>query len=339
MQAALHGLGPLRGPQAVDAPQCLAGAGCQLGLVPCDPRVMSPFYPPPPFFDEMELQRNHIVRKPNGEFYCKKCWKTPVDEYQLQHHLQSKEHERRMAHERYELDPLADVPHPHREFTAIINGWAVCTICNKKMDESHWNSTRHIQHLNYNLAGAGRSAGCNVAPLSQPPLPLPLLDQPPLTQPPPPPERPSIGFGMPVGGSLPAPQSLAPATHGTNTSSGAQTYGGAHQDSCLAGSCAPSQGAPLQGYMATASGSQPPHSTPDVYSSVASQPPPAAQAPVARLPQAAALQNHQQHPWGSRSPNGEVLNAEEWNHILQEFDNRYSKVWWSIDTEWEFFDV
>jgi hypothetical protein len=293
----------------------------------------------PPVFDEEELQRNGIIWKPNGEFYCKKCWKTPADEYQLKNHLQSKEHERRIANERYELDPLAGVPYPHLAVTKNINGWAVCTLCNKQMNEGHWNSTKHIQQINYYLANVFRSAGCNDAPLSQPPLQVPLFDQPPLPQPPSPPEWPSIGVGMSVEGRLPAKESLAPATQGTSTSSGAQTYGGAHQDSCLAGSCAPSQGALLQGCMTTAGGSQPPHSTPDVYSSVASQPPPAAQAPVAPLPQAAALQNHQQHPWGSRSPNGEVLNAEEWNHILQEFDNRYVKLWWPIDTEWEFFDV
>lgn len=341
MQAALRGLGPLRGPQAVEAPPGLAGAGCQLGLAACDPRVLSPFYPPLPAFDPEELARNYIIRKPNGEFKCEICWKFPTDEYQVKNHLQSKEHERRMANKQYEADPCAGVPYPHREFTRNIDGWATCTICNKRMDESHWNSAKHIQYLNYALVG--QSAGCNVVPLPQspPPLPLPLLDQPPLPQPPPPPKQPSIGCGMPVGASLPAPQSLAPATHDMSTSSATQRCGGAHQDCLLSATPAPVQGAPLQGYTATASGAQPPNSLPHAHSFAASHfvPPPAAQAPVAPSPQAAAPQNHQQHPWGSRSPNGEVLNDDEWSHRLQEFDKRYAKVWWPIDTEWEFLDV
>ena len=46
-------------------------------------------------------------------------------------------------------------------------------------------------------------------------------------------------------------------------------------------------------------------------------------------------------PWGSRGPRDEVLNEEEWKHILQEFDKRYTvtEEWRPIDKEWEFFDV
>ena len=43
--------------------------------------------------------------------------------------------------------------------------------------------------------------------------------------------------------------------------------------------------------------------------------------------------------WGSRGPHNEVLNDEEWNHILEEFDRRYAADWWPVGTEWEFFDV
>jgi hypothetical protein len=44
--------------------------------------------------------------------------------------------------------------------------------------------------------------------------------------------------------------------------------------------------------------------------------------------------------WGSRGPQDEVLNQEEWMSIVQAHDSKYANPdWWPISTEWEFFDV
>eukprot|EP00930_Biecheleria_cincta_P018361 TRINITY_DN14329_c0_g1_i1.p1 TRINITY_DN14329_c0_g1~~TRINITY_DN14329_c0_g1_i1.p1 ORF type:complete len:311 (-),score=42.12 TRINITY_DN14329_c0_g1_i1:124-1056(-) len=310
MHAALHsvGLGPLRGvPQSAEPPSGVAG--CQLELAPCDPRVLSPFYAPP-VLDPEEMRHNLISRKPDGDFYCALCWKSPPDEWRVKEHLMSKDHLRRMSNEQYRADPLACVPSPHREFTVNLDGWATCTLCNKKMDESHWHSAKHTQYLNWALVQ--RSAVCNVAQ-----LPLPLVDSPPpLPQPPPPPERPGVGCGAAAGGSVIAGGKLFPAASDTDAASEAQTVRGV-QDRMLAASGAPREPAASQ----------------------FTQLPFAPVATTSTLLQGPAPRHHQQHPWGSRGPNDEVLNDDEWNQFLQEFDKRHAGEWWPIDTEWEFYDM
>ena len=309
------GIGPLRGspPQAAEL----------LGGAPCDPRV-SPLYPPPAFEPD-ELRRNQISRKENGEFWCGLCWKSPTDEWQVQNHLQSKEHERRMRNQEYEADPLACVPQPHHKFTKNLDGWATCMLCYKRMDESHWNSRKHVNYLNKALGQ--RNAVCNV-----PPPPLSAVDiGPPLPQPPPPPEQPSIGCGMALG--------TASATNAAH----AQTLRGVREDGMPAASDALKQSS--QGYTAFAStfSPQPQSSMQDPWEPVASQLTPQTFAPVTSMPsslQAPAPRNDQQHPWGSRGRSGQVLNTVQWDLFLQEFDKRYAGDWWSKeDTEWECFNV
>ena len=323
MQAALHGvgLGSLRGPpQAVEAPP-----GCRFGLAPCVSRVLSPAYSNP-VLDPGEMKFNEISREPDGQFYCALCWKHPTDEWQVITHLQSKEHEKRILNREYEKDPLACVPSPHREFTTILGGWAICTLCNKRMDASHWNSGKHIRYLNYYLAR--QNVFCNVAS-----LPLPLPDtQLPLPQPPPPPEPPSIGYGISAGGIVNAAARSLVAASNTSTSC-------AHGDNMLAVS--DSYGQPVQGCPMSGT-TQLPNPMAAPCGPVACQLPPLPLAPLPRdslsLKECAPTHD-QQHPLGSRGPHNEVLGDDEWNQILQEFDMRYAGDWWLIDTEWDFFDV
>lgn len=297
---------------------------------PCDPRVLNPAYSLPAL-DPEELRYNEICRKSNGAFYCALCWKHPRDEWHVKNHIQSKEHVKRILNREYEADPLACVPSPHLEFTAIVDGWATCSICNKRMDEKHWNSEKHIRYLNYYL-GQQNALG-NVGPVSLPPLDTQL----PLPQPPPPPEPPSLGCGIAAGGFVTAAvRSSVAASNTTSMTSCAQTLRGAQGDYMPAASDA--YGRPFQ-VCAMSVCTQP--GTSMAYP-VACQPLPRASAPLFRdvfpLQESASRHDHQ-HPWGSRGPHSEVLNDDEWNQILQEFDARYAGDWWPIDTEWEFFDV
>lgn len=137
-----------------------------------------------------------------------------------------------------------------------------------------------------------------------------------MPQPPPPPERPGVSCGAAAGGSVIAGGNLFPATSDTNAASEAQTVRGV-QDGLLAASGAPREPAASQ----------------------FTQLPFAPVATTSTLLQGAAPQHHQQHPWGSRGPNGEVLNEHEWNQFLQKLHQRYAGEWWPIDTEWVFYDV
>jgi hypothetical protein len=329
MQAALHGvgLGSLRGPpRAAEAPP-----GCRFGLAPCVPRVLSPAYSFPAL-DPDEMRYNEISREPDGQFYCALCWKHPTDEWQVIKHLQSKEHEKRILNREYEKDPLACVPSPHREFTVILGGWATCRLCNKRMDESHWNSDKHIRYLNYYLGQ--QNVLCNVGS-----LPLPLPDtQLPLPQPPPPPEPPSIGYGIAAGGIVNAAAGSLVAASNTSTSC-AHTLRGAHGDNMLAAS--DTYGQPVQGCPMSGSTQRPnPMAVPCGPVACQLLPLPLAPLPRDSLPLKESAPCHdQQHPWGTRSPHDEVLSDDEWNQILQEFDMRYAGDWWPIDTEWDFIDV
>ena len=329
MQAALHGVGPgsLREPlQAAEAP-----TGCRFGSAPCVPRVISPAYSIPAL-DPGEMTYNEISCAPDGKFYCALCWKHPTDEWQVKTHLQSKEHKKRILNREYEKDPLSGVPFEQREITTILDGWATCTLCNRRMDESHWNSEKHIRFFNYYLAQQNVLRDVASVPLSLPDIQLPL------PQPPPPPEPPGIGYGIEAGGIVNAAARSVVAASNTSTSF-SHTLRGAHGDNMLAAS--DSYGRPGQGCPMSCS-TQPsrPMAVPSGFVACQLLPLPLSPLPRDSLPLKECAPCHdQQHPWGSRGPHNEVLSDDEWNQIRQEFDMRYAADWWPIDTEWDFFDV
>ena len=139
--------------------------------------------------DSETLEFHRISKKPNGEFYCALCWKNPTDGWQVLTHLQSHEHQRRMKNEQYEADPLAFVPHPHRDFTQLVDGWATCTICDERMDEKHCHSVKHMRWVNHLLQQRTAFGSIGSVPLHAPDT------SPPLPQPPPPPGRSSSVSG------------------------------------------------------------------------------------------------------------------------------------------------
>ena len=77
-------------------------------------------------FNDDQLAINRIIQRPNGTLHCELCRKNPECMWRVMDHVGSKEHQRRMANIKYQEDPLADVPYPHREFTELRNGWATC---------------------------------------------------------------------------------------------------------------------------------------------------------------------------------------------------------------------
>lgn len=278
-----------------------------------------------PALDPQVLQHNDISRDADGDLWCRLCWKGPMGNGQAKEHLQSKEHGRRMLNKQIEADPLACVPHPHRAVTEVFSGWARCRICKKRMHAGHWDSAKHIDWLNYYVAN---------------PHLLPPVDTlPPLLQPPPLPEQPNISCDIAVGSSATASQNLLPATSDKSMASAAQTFHGVRENGLPAASHVPHQ--LLQGYAAPAS-TQSQSPMPDPCGPFASQIMPPPSKLVTGMPlslQASALQNDQQHPWGSRGLSGEVLNDDEWNQFLRKFDERYAGEWWPTDKKWVFVYV
>ena len=101
--------------------------------------------------DDKIIHDDNIIQMPNGTFHCTLCWKNPDSMWQVNNHVRSKEHQRRLTNLKYEQDPLADVPYPHREFTEVRNGWATCKICDCAMVENHWKSRAHVKWLVHEL--------------------------------------------------------------------------------------------------------------------------------------------------------------------------------------------
>lgn len=133
-----------------------------------------------PVFDRDELKRHRIDREDTGSFYCNLCKKSPSHS-QLQEHLRSNIHRRKMLNKQFEEDPLAFVPYPHSLCVVIKEGWPMCTLCNKRMDDGHINGETHNWWLNDMLSK----------------MKFPAVEtQPPLPQPPPPPEPSSFGSDM-----------------------------------------------------------------------------------------------------------------------------------------------
>jgi hypothetical protein len=275
---------------------------------------------------DSELHRlNQIGRTVTGDYYCLLCWKAPKDEWQVQSHLQSNQHRRRMFNQQSEVDPLACVPHPHLDFTEVVDGWAKCRICKKRMDESHWNSANHIKWLNYCISQSVTLSSVDASP--------------PLPQPPPPPEPPRDGCALPSRSSADASQSQSSEVRPSVILSPAQFFRGGHEDGYVAATHVLRQSLPGR----TASASNQSQSIVfDSCPSVSSQIMPLhlkLAAGMSSLVHASSSRFYQQHPWGSRGPSGEILNDDEWNESVQAFDKRYSQDWWSIEIKWNFLDL
>ena len=148
--------------------------------------------------DDALLAENQILRMADGEFSCQLCWKNYID---IEEHLKNRKHIQRKENLAYEVNPMAFVPHPHREVTTIRAGWPECAICSKRMNEGHWTSAGHVWKLQVEIARRSRnvsSPGACLSPSSPPPVDInvvagasaaashsPEL----LPQPPPPPDR------------------------------------------------------------------------------------------------------------------------------------------------------
>ena len=277
------------------------------------------------FFDSEVHRLNHIGRTVTGEYYCLLCWKAPRDEWQVQAHIQSNEHRRRMLNQQFEVDPLACVPYPHLDFTEVVDGWAKCTICNKRMDESHWNSASHIKWVDYYM-----SQSVTLSSVDTPP---------PLPQPPPPPEPPSIACAMSCRSVANASQCQFPEGRPSINLRIAQTLPGGRADGSPVATSVLCQSLPRR----TASAStQSPIFVIDPCSFVSSQVMPLPlklMSSMSSLVQASSSRFDQKHPWGSRGLSGQILNDEEWNESVQAFDKRYAQDWWSINVKWRFLDV
>ena len=100
---------------------------------------------------DVELQRNQIIRLQNGEFKCDLCWKYPSDMQRVREHLDGGVHKRRMLTAKYNQAPLTYIPEEHRRWAEVV-GWMVkCTLCNRGMVETHWNSYRHVRNVEWKL--------------------------------------------------------------------------------------------------------------------------------------------------------------------------------------------
>jgi hypothetical protein len=136
--------------------------------------------------DAEHLARNRIVKTSDHQFSCALCQQAMRGESELEKHLQSKRHQRNLRNEKWWEDPLSHVPDPHRAFTRRNEeGWPVCTLCHKRMEEKHWTSAKHVQWVNYLLERQQASQDD-------------MDTQPPLPQPPPPPMRDDDAHPPPV---------------------------------------------------------------------------------------------------------------------------------------------
>ena len=130
--------------------------------------------------DAEHLARNRIVKVSDDQFSCALCEQKLWDEKAIETHLKSKRHQRYLRNEEWWENPLSDVPDPHRAFTRRNEeGWPVCTLCHKRMENKHWTSAKHVAAVNYVLQLEQGIAG--------------WYTQPPLPQPPPPPRAPAEG--------------------------------------------------------------------------------------------------------------------------------------------------
>lgn len=136
--------------------------------------------------DAEHLARNRIVKTSDHQFSCALCQQAVRGESELEKHLQSKRHQRNLRNEEWWVDPLSHVPDPHRAFTRRNEeGWPVCTLCHKRMEEKHWTSARHVKWVNYLLERQQQELSS-------------WYTQPPLPQPPPPPMRDDDAHPPPV---------------------------------------------------------------------------------------------------------------------------------------------
>ena len=271
------------------------------------------FLPLPHFdgdLDDETLASHRISKKPNGEFRCDLCWKNPTHKDQVLAHLKSKEHQQRMSNEQYAADPLSFVPLLHREFTHLVNGWPTCTICDRRMDESHWNSERHMAWVNHYLQQRISFGSVGSVPLVVPDTSSRL------SQPPPPPGSPPSKLRSPL--SQPPPPA-GPPPHD------AQTLHFSGGDVLSAGSVAP--GTP----------SLPPRPLPPgCYSSVSASGGAhtgfVSSGDVLSGASVAAGMFGPGYACGSR-------NDDEWNQIVRDFDKRRPAEWWPCNTKWFFAEV
>lgn len=256
------------------------------------------------------------------------CGKNPTG-WQLQEHLQSKDHKRHMLNKQWADNPLAYVPNPHRQVTKIVKGWPVCTICKKRMDDSHMMSPKHMQWLNSFLSQQGAGAVDNAHAAE--PILQPCVDHPsaatartaePLRQPPPPPEPPSNGCGVAVESIANPASSFLPVASAQSfipQASVAQTHGTANNDILIAATDVPRP--VIHNYMIhAAAGSHRPlaHSCETLASQVMQPPLAQVASTQSALLHAPAPQRDQSCHWSS-SCSPKFLKEDDQNQPLQEF--------------------
>ena len=178
------------------------------------------FLPLPPNvegLDDMTLASHRITKEENGDYYCAMCWKKPAGLDQVLSHLKSNEHQGRVKNAKFEADPLSSVPPEHQQFTHLVNGWPVCKICDKRMEETHWKSPSHMKWVEYYVQQQTVIGSVGSVPLdvrdTRPRLSQPSDTTPPLPQPPPPPGPPPSKCCSPSS-KPPPPPGLPPSTRG-----------------------------------------------------------------------------------------------------------------------------
>ena len=185
------------------------------------------FLPLPPNFeglDDRTLASHQITKEEKGGYFCAMCWKHPSDLNQVLVHLKANDHQTRVKNAKFEADPLSSVPLEHQQFTHLKNGWPVCKICDKRMEETHWQSPSHKKWVEYYVQQQTALGSVGSVPLdvrdTRSRLSQPLDTTPPLPQPPPPPGPPPSKCCFPsskCGSSSsqpPPPSGLPPSTRG-----------------------------------------------------------------------------------------------------------------------------